>query len=219
MAELSIPCRGGFSRPSRQLGREAKASPTLGFMASLVSLVAFRAEGDIMPLLGYGGALFPKDEVPLVRAWPMSIDPGQKVAVHVTYDATTCCYTMYPPNAVGVKYILRTGALWEGPIGKLDLEIRFRDYVDESCFDDYQRSHIKKELGFELGEFSSSGVDTILAWHLENIEPTGDLNLACIAGSSIRAQKRWEASEKVDAVKSGKDARQFNDPSYILFHR
>ncbi len=67
-------------------------------------------------------------------------------------------------NSELISYILRSGATWKGPIGKITVRIQLQDYdLFSTYFDGIQPTYIKE--------------DGTIVWDAENIEPEQDIEV------------------------------------------
>jgi len=90
-----------------------------------------------------------------VYAWTMSFKAGQTCTVRTTYSFYGTTYTAER----GADYVLKTGKLWKGPIGKAEI-------VVQGVPSEYL-SKIRPGGYFQRG-------DTI-TWHFESFEPDNDI--------------------------------------------
>lgn len=112
-----------------------------------------------------------RDDIPWA-VFDVAFPPGQDVKVEVAYTVNGFGY--YPYQVF--KYILETGAAWNGTIGTADIIVSFPYEVSE------------KNIWVQGGEYSgygeptSGGVlsDNEIRWHFKDLEPTRENNIQII---------------------------------------
>lgn len=103
--------------------------------------------------------------------WNMGFKAGEKVKVENSYKMTN---SDDGQGTQTVKYILRTGAAWKGPIGSVLVRMKLEDcYPNAVGFTGMQPTYI-----------DNAGV---ICWQGENIEPDEDVIVECGQGTDVTA--------------------------------
>lgn len=94
-------------------------------------------------------------------SWTMHFDEGERKALLVTYRFYNT--TMTENDGGSASYILKTGALWKGKIGSIDVSVEF---PEKAAYHELTAS----PSGYY---YNGSGIE----WHFEDIEPDFDLDI------------------------------------------
>lgn len=113
-----------------------------------------------------GGGLVGHKQAPWA-AFDVSFPPNTDVTITVKY--TTNGYG-YAPN-FALRYILETGAGWNGTIGSADIVIRLPYPATE------ENVLLTEETGFSLTTPGAQLIDNNVHWHYEDFEPTTTNNI------------------------------------------
>lgn len=102
--------------------------------------------------------------------WEVSWAPNETKVIRVSYSMGEMPFFNGLVAGCSLSYVVRTGALWKGPIGKADITIHFKE-------GDFARSVFlsgkQRVTSFpEQARWVDPGVVT---WHFENWEPTEDI--------------------------------------------
>lgn len=128
-----------------------------------------------------------------VYTFPVRFGPGEVKTVRHTYEHAT---SLTSPWCSDLTYILRTGALWKGPIGRLDITVRTHaDFASPP----YATEWLQGTDGRPKPTITAdpAGGQT-LRWHAEAIEPAHDLSLTFCEPKAMIA--RSEAIAEVRAL-------------------
>jgi hypothetical protein len=119
--------------------------------------------------------------------WEVNWAPAETKTISVSYQmgepgflpGSTCF-----AQVTQILYVVRTGALWRGPIGKADITIRFSHKNDSSDH------FIKPELVAypEVGRWASTSEWT---WHFENWIPTDDIWVRWPKWEGLNSDEVW----------------------------
>ncbi|MDD4429556.1 MAG: YARHG domain-containing protein, partial [Paludibacter sp.] len=96
-----------------------------------------------------------------IYSWTMHFEEGERKALLVTYSFYNT--TMSENDGGSASYILKTGALWKGKIGSIDISV---DFPEKVAYHEIAAS----PSGYY---YNGSGIE----WHFENIEPDFDLDI------------------------------------------
>lgn len=133
-----------------------------------------------------------RDELPWA-VFDVTFPPNQDVTIEVAYDVYG--YGYYPYEAF--KYILETGAGWNGTIGSAEIIVRLPYEVSEQNLD------LTGQAGY--GETSSNGAlsGNEIRWSFKDFEPTYQDNVQIVAVTPSLWKKIL--SEKSNVEKNPKD--------------
>lgn len=108
-----------------------------------------------------------RQEIPWA-VFDVSFPPSQDVTIEVVYDVHG--YGYYPYEVF--KYILETGAGWNGTIGSADIIVRLPYEVNEKNLD------LSSQIGYADGTTPLGGVinKNEIRWKFEDFEPTAENN-------------------------------------------
>jgi hypothetical protein len=114
--------------------------------------------------------------------WNMLYPGGKPLRVQVTYQQQLLSLRMYTsdfpaPSAIPVSYVLRTGALWDGPIGSAVITIFAPD-----------GGGVIPVLP------ATQNADGQLTWSMTNFKPTEDIEAVYVRGAKWPALKAAESS-------------------------
>jgi hypothetical protein len=114
--------------------------------------------------------------------WNMVYPGGKPLRVQVTYQQQLLSFNMYSsdypaPSSLPVSYVLRTGALWDGPIGSAVITMSATD-----------GGGVIPVLP------ATQNADGQLTWSMTNFEPTEDIEAVYVRGAKWPALKAAEAS-------------------------
>lgn len=129
-----------------------------------------------------------KLEYPYWHTFKVKFEKGQTVTVKNTYWA----YNGYDSTGAWIiNYILKTGSVWKGTIGKIDINMTIVGYMPYFGF-----FMPRAEECYEPVSVSPYGV---IKWHMENVEPEKDISICYkpnfdrdIRNVSPAAQKFWK---------------------------
>lgn len=113
-----------------------------------------------------GRAFAGKFDFPECVLWEAGWAPGETKTIQVSYDMgaeTVLSGSNFMAGAVQMLYIVRTGALWKGPIGKADITMRGFE---------------RRDAGVQLVSYPQQAHwngPTEVSWHFENWKPTEDI--------------------------------------------
>ncbi len=125
----------------------------------------------------------------------VTFPPAQDVIVEVSY--TVSGYGYYPYEVF--RYVLETGAGWNGTIGNADIIIRFPYEATR------QNVWMENAASSGYGDPTSGGAlsGNEIRWHFENLEPTSENNIEVIVVSPALWERVLKESQTV--AKNPKD--------------
>lgn len=147
---------------------------------------------EIQPFLDSQSSFQERDAVPWA-VFDVTFPPNEDVIIEVVYDVEG--YGYYPYEVF--KYVLETGAGWNGTIGSADIILRLPYEASK------QNVWVEGVEGYgeptQGGQFSGNEV----RWHFENLEPGFENNLQFI----VVAPSLWNAilSEKETVTRDPND--------------
>jgi hypothetical protein len=128
-------------------------------------------------------------------AWRMAFAAGDSHRVVVSYDLPyRPAYRRQILGFNAVEYILKSGALWRGPIGQVTVEIELADGLSHE--------HMAK---LEPGGYQKT--KTGFRWDLESLEPTEDVKIVLRDYANHRDAVRGYR-ERAEAARSEGEARK-----------
>jgi hypothetical protein len=93
--------------------------------------------------------------------WKMHFNAGERIKVVNKYWFVN---SYGGENSEWFSYILRSGATWKGPIGKITIRVRLEDCsISDVWFHEMQPTYIEE--------------DGLIVWEAENIKPEQDVNV------------------------------------------
>lgn len=157
------------------------------------------------------GAL-PDDRYDRVHTFTVSFKPGETKVVEHRY--THGGYIVSPFNS-GLAYILKTGGLWKGPIGQLNIQIVLK--AEWATIRDVSKALPKPDFqGWQGGTYQ-------MKWTLKDFAPKGDIDFLLEEPKGYLARDAFntfmfEASQdpKVLAGKSKAELRILRNTPYAL---
>lgn len=155
--------------------------PEIADMAVRVNGKAVSTRRELQPFLATQGRSYQEQaEIPWA-VFDVTFPPAQDVTIEVAY--TVNGYGYYPYEVF--KYILETGAGWNGSIGVADVIVRFPyDVNDKNVW-------IKEADYAGYGDPTPGGVlsGKEVRWHFEDLEPTWENNIQVL----LVAPSLWES--------------------------
>ena len=132
---------------------------------------------------------FPKlDEYPNVFAWKVNLAKGEIKRVINKYQF----YSNQISNGdISISYILKTGALWKGAIGKADIYFHFNDLDPRFLY----------KYGIEPREFVVK--NNSIEWHFKDFEPEQNI----VIPHKERAQRLFESAQKLALTGENPESR------------
>lgn len=127
-------------------------------------------------------------------AWPMTFDARQRRTVTVRYDLPY--RGPYRHELLGfkaVEYVLKSGAFWDGPIGRVVIEIELGEGITHG--------HVK-----QLGLPGSTRTEQGFRWELQDLEPTQDVEL--VLTDYVDAADALRGYSELAKAQSGEDAEK-----------
>ena len=143
--------------------------PEIASIAVKVDGKSVPTRRENQPFVNNESSFEERDEVPWA-VFDVTFPPNQDVIIEVTYDVNGFGY--YPYQAF--KYILETGAGWNGTIGKADVIVRMPYEISEQNLD------LTGQAGH--GESTPGGVRSgnEIHWTFEDFEPTTSDNIEIV---------------------------------------
>ena len=155
--------------------------PEIADIAVRVNGKAVSTRRELQPFLATEGRSYQEQaEIPWA-VFDVTFPPAQDVTIEVAY--TVNGYGYYPYEVF--KYILETGAGWNGSIGVADVIVRFPyDVNDKNVW-------IKEADYAGYGDPTPGGVlsGKEVRWHFEDLEPTWENNIQVL----LVAPSLWES--------------------------
>lgn len=162
--------------------------PEIADMIVMVNGKAVSTRRELQPFLATEGPHYnERAEIPWA-VFDVTFPASQDVTIEVAY--TVNGYGYYPYEVF--KYILETGAGWNGAIGVADVIVRFPYEVNE-------KNVWMKEADYAgYGDPTSGGVlsGKEVRWHYEDLEPTWENNIQVL----LVAPSLWESVLKETGI-------------------
>lgn len=155
--------------------------PEIADIAVRVNGRAVSTRRELQPFLATEGQSYQEQaEIPWA-VFNVTFPPSQDVTIEVAY--TVNGYGYYPYEVF--KYVLETGAGWNGTIGVADVIVRFPYEVNE------------KNVWMKEADYAGYGDPTLggvlggkeIRWHFEDLEPTWENNIQVL----LVAPSLWES--------------------------
>jgi len=155
--------------------------PEIPDIAVMVNGKSVSTRRELQPFLATEGPHYnERAEIPWA-VFDVTFPPSQDVTIEVAY--TVNGYGYYPYEVF--KYVLETGAGWNGTIGAVDVIVRFPYEVNE-------KNVWMKEADYAgYGDPTPGGVlsGKEIRWHFEDLEPTWENNIQVL----LVAPSLWES--------------------------
>jgi hypothetical protein len=168
--------------------------PEIAEIAVKVNGKSVSTRREMQPFLANNFSYEEADQIPWA-VFDVTFPPLQDVTIKVAYTVNS--YGYYPYDVF--KYILETGAGWNGTIGAADVIVRFPYEVSE------KNVLLKGGENSGYGEPSAQGVvsGNELRWHFEDFEPTSESNIMV----TIVSPSLWETvlNETANVTKNPND--------------
>lgn len=166
--------------------------PEIKQIAVKISGQSVSTRREIQPFFNSEMSYHERDELPWA-VFDVTFPPNQDVTIEVAYNVYG--YGYYPYEAF--KYILETGAGWNGTIGSADIIVRLPYEISEQNLD------LTSQAGY--GETSPNGVlsGNEIRWLFKDLEPTYQDNVQIVAVTPSLWKKIL--SEKSNVEKNPKD--------------
>ncbi len=163
--------------------------PEIADIAVRVNGKAVSTRRELQPFLATEGRSYQEQaEIPWA-VFDVAFPPSQDVTIEVAY--TVNGYGYYPYEVF--KYVLETGAGWNGTIDVADVIVRFPYEANE------RNVWVRQAEYAGYGDPTPGGIFSgkEIRWHFENLEPTWENNIQVL----IVAPSLWESVLKeMDAV-------------------
>ncbi len=133
---------------------------------------------EMQPFFNSEMSYHERAEIPWT-VFDITFPPAQDVTIEVAYPVNGFGY--YPYEVF--KYILETGAGWNGTIGAADIIIRFPYQVNQ------QNVWMKDVYGYSAATSDGAISGNEVRWHFEELEPTWENNIMVV----VVTPSLWEA--------------------------
>ncbi len=133
---------------------------------------------EMQPFFNSEMSYHERAEIPWT-VFDITFPPAQDVTIEVAYPVNGFGY--YPYEVF--KYILETGAGWNGTIGAADIIIRFPYQVNQ------QNVWMKDVYGYSAATSGGAISGNEVRWHFEELEPTWENNIMVV----VVTPSLWEA--------------------------
>ena len=130
------------------------------------------------PFTNSDGAYKERDKIPWA-VFDVTFPPEQDVKIEVTYTVNGFGHFPYQ----NFKYILETGAGWNGTIGTADIIVRFPYEVNQ------KNIWMQEVFGYNIPTQGGVMSGNEVRWHFDDLEPTSENNIEIIAVTP----KVWES--------------------------
>jgi len=152
-------------------------------MSEIAEEMDFRAliNGTETPVFYRKCALSAEDDLiwqPVVAVWKMTFQPGEKIILENTYNTSWDFFGGGPRSSSTIKYILTSGAGWDGPIGEAFIRLVIPAELPEPLLDD--------TLAVYWDWSGSPVVDgRTVTWEYRDFEPHENLYFSVVAESRL----------------------------------
>ena len=154
--------------------------------------------------------------------WEMAYPAGQPVRVEVSYEQVLSDRTR--ETVVKPMYVLRTGALWPGPIG--DAIVTFTA-PDGGAFVGGAALFSREEPGGSVAVYpradqvydpavAAESSPTRIVWHFRDFEPTGDVGAAYVRAEAWKRFADADAAVEATASPSAGQLREAVDAALAI---
>jgi hypothetical protein len=120
-------------------------------------------------------------DFPAALVWPVTWRPRETLIIHIQYDMGEPEQYYGLVEGWRLRYIVRTGALWHGPIGEADITFRLNGnsiLSDDFAGVDRVASVLKPPFSYPAN--ATRGRDREVTWHFKNWTPEEDIWLGVI---------------------------------------
>ena len=124
--------------------------------------------------------------------WSVSWSAGEAKLIHVSYDMGEPEDYRRIVDGWRLRYIVKTGALWKGPIGKADITIRLTGHpMFASLFSQVEKSENIIDPPFSYPANALRVSPTEVTWHFENWTPDEDVWLGTLRWMGASSTNPW----------------------------
>ncbi|MDQ7797677.1 MAG: hypothetical protein RDU76_01865 [Candidatus Edwardsbacteria bacterium] len=134
------------------------------------------------------------------KTWYVDWKPKETVLIEFNYTINGMAYRPGIVEVESLSYVVKTGALWKGPIGKADI------YVDLS--NEYFKERLKHTKLVASPQNYELKNDTI-SWHFKNWEPTEDMSVNFCRWLGLSVVKKYNIDVYIDDVQNQKTIQRY----------
>lgn len=117
-------------------------------------------------------------DFPAALVWPVTWGPHETKLIRLAFDIGAAEDTRELVNGWQLRYIVRTGALWHGPIGRADITLRLdghRHYADG-----FAKPKLPDKACYSYPANAKRVSPSEIVWHFENWTPDEDIWLGVL---------------------------------------